>query len=102
MAFQIRGSNRESSGPENGCALFWKAVALSIVTAEETPSPTKSVLVRPAKQMHAIAGASNGRLRRSLLVNPNKALWEKGDFTRIAESMRESGEALVAKLGCVV
>jgi hypothetical protein len=28
-------------------------------------------------------------------VNPNKALWEKGDFTRIAESMRESGEALV-------
>ena len=27
-------------------------------------------------------------------VNPNKALWEKGDFTRIAESMRESGEAL--------
>jgi ubiquinone/menaquinone biosynthesis C-methylase UbiE len=32
-------------------------------------------------------------------VNPNKALWEKGDFTRIAESMRESGEALVRKLG---
>ena len=28
-------------------------------------------------------------------MNPNKALWEKGDFTRIAESMRESGEALV-------
>ena len=32
-------------------------------------------------------------------MNPNKALWEKGDFTRIAESMRESGEALVSKLG---
>jgi ubiquinone/menaquinone biosynthesis C-methylase UbiE len=32
-------------------------------------------------------------------VNPNKALWEKGDFTRIAESMRESGEALVRGLG---
>src|SRR5437762_13539469 len=32
-------------------------------------------------------------------VNPNKALWEKGDFTRIAESMRESGEALVQRLG---
>jgi SAM-dependent methyltransferase len=31
-------------------------------------------------------------------MNPNKALWEKGDFTRIAESMRESGEALVHKL----
>jgi alkyl hydroperoxide reductase subunit AhpC/SAM-dependent methyltransferase len=32
-------------------------------------------------------------------INPNKALWEKGDFTRIAESMRESGEALVQELG---
>jgi len=32
-------------------------------------------------------------------VNPNKALWEKGDFTRIADSMRESGEALVDGLG---
>ena len=32
-------------------------------------------------------------------MNPNKALWEKGDFTRIAESMRESGESLVQRLG---
>lgn len=32
-------------------------------------------------------------------VNPNKALWEKGDFTRIAETMRESGTALIDKLG---
>jgi len=32
-------------------------------------------------------------------ANPNKALWEKGDFTRIADTMRESGEALVLKLG---
>src|SRR5256885_6702320 len=32
-------------------------------------------------------------------MNPNKALWEKGDFTRIAQSMRESGEALVNSLG---
>jgi len=32
-------------------------------------------------------------------VNPNKALWEKGDFTRIAQSMRTSGEALVGSLG---
>ncbi|MEQ1866506.1 MAG: methyltransferase domain-containing protein [Micropepsaceae bacterium] len=31
-------------------------------------------------------------------TNPNKALWEKGDFTRIAAAMRESGEALVATL----
>jgi SAM-dependent methyltransferase len=32
-------------------------------------------------------------------VSPNKALWEKGDFTRIAETMRESGDGLVAGLG---
>ncbi len=32
-------------------------------------------------------------------MNPNKALWEKGDFTRIAESMRTSGESLVRSLG---
>jgi ubiquinone/menaquinone biosynthesis C-methylase UbiE len=32
-------------------------------------------------------------------ANPNKALWEKGDFTRIAASMRESGEALVKSIG---
>jgi ubiquinone/menaquinone biosynthesis C-methylase UbiE len=32
-------------------------------------------------------------------MNANKALWEKGDFTRIAETMRESGEALVKDLG---
>lgn len=32
-------------------------------------------------------------------MNPNQALWEKGDFTRIAATMRESGAALVAGLG---
>ena len=32
-------------------------------------------------------------------MNPNKALWEKGDFTRIAASMRDSGEELVHRLG---
>ena len=32
-------------------------------------------------------------------ASPNKALWEKGDFTRIADTMRESGEALVQRLG---
>jgi SAM-dependent methyltransferase len=34
-------------------------------------------------------------------MNPNKALWEKGDFTRIASTMRESGEELVAALGVI-
>ena len=32
-------------------------------------------------------------------MNPNKALWEKGDFTRIAETMRDTGTALVATMG---
>src|SRR5919112_1065640 len=32
-------------------------------------------------------------------MNPNQALWEKGDFTRIAGTMRESGEAIVDGLG---
>jgi SAM-dependent methyltransferase len=32
-------------------------------------------------------------------VNPNKALWEQGDFTRIAATMRESGAALVREIG---
>ena len=35
-------------------------------------------------------------------ANPNKALWEKGDFTRIADTMRESGEALVQRLGITI
>ena len=30
-----------------------------------------------------------------MTANPNKALWEKGDFTRLAATMRESGDALV-------
>ena len=33
------------------------------------------------------------------IMNPNKALWEKGDFTRIADTMRESGEELISRLG---
>ncbi len=32
------------------------------------------------------------------MMNPNKALWEKGDFTKIAGSMRESGAELVESL----
>jgi SAM-dependent methyltransferase len=33
------------------------------------------------------------------MTNPNKALWEKGDFTRIADTMRDSGDAFVETLG---
>src|SRR5215468_11722262 len=34
-----------------------------------------------------------------MTANPNQALWEKGDFTRIGATMRRSGEALVRGLG---
>ena len=34
-----------------------------------------------------------------IVKNPNKALWEKGDFTRIADTMRDSGEELVNTFG---
>lgn len=32
-------------------------------------------------------------------INPNRALWEKGDFTRVAAAMRDSGEELISTLG---
>ena len=32
-------------------------------------------------------------------LNPNKMLWERGDFTQIAQTMRESGDSVVAQLG---
>lgn len=34
-------------------------------------------------------------------MNPNQALWEKGDFTEIAGLMRQSGEHLVKSLGAI-
>jgi SAM-dependent methyltransferase len=43
-------------------------------------------------------GAGVGELGGKAM-NANKALWEKGDFTRLAATMRESGEALVNSLG---
>jgi len=41
----------------------------------------------------------NLTLENQIIENPNQALWEKGDFTRIADTMRQSGEELVSKLG---
>jgi ubiquinone/menaquinone biosynthesis C-methylase UbiE len=39
----------------------------------------------------------NGETAKAV-TNPNKALWEKGDFTEIAAFMRQSGEAIVKSL----
>lgn len=38
-------------------------------------------------------------MNQTVITNPNKILWEKGDFTMLAQNMRGSGEALVATLG---
>ena len=38
-------------------------------------------------------------MQEQTAANSNKALWEKGDFTRIAASMRESGEDVSKSLG---
>jgi SAM-dependent methyltransferase len=32
-------------------------------------------------------------------MNPNNALWEKGDFTKIAQTMRQSAEAIIDRVG---
>ena len=42
---------------------------------------------------------ANTRAGQVTMANPNQALWEKGDFTAIAESMRKAGEALVKRIG---
>ena len=47
----------------------------------------------------ALGAPASDIMRKAKRMNPNKALWEKGDFTRIAGTMRESGEDLVASLG---
>lgn len=47
--------------------------------------------------VHHVVTSSQTEEQRHM--NPNQALWEKGDFTRIAATMRESGEAVVAGLG---
>jgi ubiquinone/menaquinone biosynthesis C-methylase UbiE len=63
--------------------------AWRVVTGENPSS-------RPPRAAHE---RSRSTMSTNTVVNPNKALWEKGDFTRIASTMRESGEALVGTLG---
>src|SRR5271168_1306093 len=56
-------------------------------------------MIRLDKRWRRSSSRPSKSERGSAPMNPNKALWEKGDFTRIAESMRESGEALVNAIG---
>src|SRR5215469_16431891 len=42
---------------------------------------------------------TNTMIAKEASINPNRALWEKGDFTQIAAFMRQSGEVVVDSLG---
>jgi SAM-dependent methyltransferase len=55
--------------------------------------------MRTKQNSVVLVEAPSDKLQSTAFMNPNKALWEKGDFTRIADTMRESGEALVQRLG---
>src|SRR4030095_10057031 len=46
-------------------------------------------IFRVVSQPHSIKGTC---------MNPNQALWEKGDFTEIAAFMRQSGEAVIQSM----
>ncbi len=68
---------------------FWEGACRRLRVVDDT-------LVRLHEPEFPVIGPYEGE---SDPMNPNKALWEKGDFTRIAETMRESGESFVEQLG---
>lgn len=47
----------------------------------------------------AAHSASAPTISPAAAINPNRALWEKGDFTRLAATMRESGDEVIDRLG---
>src|SRR5215469_16039246 len=49
--------------------------------------------------MHGVNKRGKEMTPKEASINPNKALWEKGDFTEIAAFMRQSGEVVVESLG---
>src|SRR5436189_2136887 len=55
--------------------------------------------VSSGAKIFAITESQFNNVTMNTPLNPNKALWEKGDFRRIADTMRESGEALMRQLG---
>jgi ubiquinone/menaquinone biosynthesis C-methylase UbiE len=70
--------------------VYLKYTAPAVSAAYSASHPVR--IVRDVKPLGTVSHT------RKTQMNPNKALWEKGDFTRIAESMRESGDLLVKKL----
>lgn len=53
----------------------------------------------PTANSQASSNSAAASAESPVASNPNRALWEKGDFTRLAATMRESGEELVGQLG---
>ncbi len=53
----------------------------------------------PARSRAHAPPRSTRRRGGDMAVNANQELWEKGDFTQIAATMRDSGEELVKELG---
>jgi SAM-dependent methyltransferase len=72
---------------------YFGAGGLKIISTAIAPAERYTSI--PTKRYHV----TQLMLSRSFQVNPNKALWEKGDFTRLAQSMRKSGESFVQGLG---
>src|SRR5262249_36449446 len=72
-----------------GTARLW----LSLLPARSDQRPEANAAYNHSKPKNKQQAMTN------ISTNPNKALWEKGDFTRIANTMRESGEALVQRIG---
>ena len=63
------------------------------------PNLLRSGRAEGASERHGLSDNENKLGGNPMSVNPNQALWEKGDFTRIAATMRESAEALIGSLG---
>src|SRR5580765_6933771 len=90
-----RGRRRRTGGAP--VATGRRARPLALAQGEQALRPRR---LREAELPRARLGRNGRPLGESeASMNPNKALWEKGDFTRIAETMRESGDAFVESLG---
>src|SRR4029453_18478462 len=78
----------------------WTACGRSTAPPHEArPARPAWFEISPRSTRWTLRDGVTGIQLRSARMNPNKVLWEKGDFTRIAQSMRESGEAVVESLG---
>jgi len=70
------------------------------IDAVRDPGPFGPAQPAPAdaSPIDALAAYTGRSVHRPGAATPNRALWEKGDFTRIADTMRESGQDLVDRL----